>query len=104
MSYGVGRSVIWQLRTYRVHPGHMEDFRALWRDYVVPAREALGFVVQGGWYDADDDVFVWLVGHEAPQGWEALERHYYENAPRDTFPHNPRDFIAEVHTRLLHEA
>jgi NIPSNAP len=96
--------VIWQLRTYAIRPGHMDDFRALWRDYVVPARQSMGFVVQGGWFDPDGSVFVWLVGHEAPEGWEAAERHYYDNAPRERFPHDPREFVAEVQTMLLRQA
>jgi hypothetical protein len=33
-----------------------------------------------------------------------VERHYYENAPRERFPRDPREFVAEVHTRLLREA
>jgi hypothetical protein len=82
----------------------MDDFRALWRDYVVPARQSVGFVVKGGWFDADENLFVWLVGHEAPEGWEAVERDYYANAPRDQFPHDPREFVADVQTRVLHEA
>lgn len=96
--------MIWQLRTYRIRPGGMAGFRALWKDHVVPAREELGFVVNGGWFDEDADVFVWLVGHDAPDGWDAVEQAYYANARRETFPQDPREFVTEVETRLLREA
>jgi hypothetical protein len=82
----------------------MEDFRALWRDHIVPVRTELGFVIKGGWIDESSDVFIWLVGHEAPDGWDAAERTYYADPRRETFPHNPREFVEEIHTRLLVEA
>jgi len=96
--------MIWQVRTYKIRPGHMDDFLALWKNWVVPTREDLGYVVRGGWYDADDDVFVWIVGHEAPDGWEAAEAAYYAHPRRDEFPHQPREFVADVQTRLMREA
>jgi hypothetical protein len=82
----------------------MADFRALWRDHIVPMRTELGFVVKGGWIDQTEDVFIWLVGHEAPMGWDAAEQTYYADPRRETFPRNPRDFVADVQTRLLTEA
>jgi hypothetical protein len=96
--------VLWQLRTYTVRPNCMDDFRALWKDHIAPARTELGFVVKGGWFDAHDNVFVWMVGHEAPDGWEAAERTYYADPRRETFPRDPREFISEIHTRLLRDA
>ena len=96
--------MIWQLRTYEIRPGCMADFRVLWRHEIVPARTDLGFVVQGGWVDESANVFVWLVGHEAPAGWDAAEQAYYADGRRDAFSANPRDLVAKVHTRLLVEA
>jgi hypothetical protein len=96
--------MIWQLRTYRIKPGLMDEFRELWRNHVIPARTELGFTVAGGWYDEEEGVFVWLVGHEAPDGWEAAERSYYESPRREEFPSNPADFVAGIETRLLREA
>jgi hypothetical protein len=96
--------MIWQLRTYQLRPGHMDAFLALWRDHVVPARKAVGFEVKGGWYDETDAVFVWLVGHEALDGWERVEHDYYASGARESFPEDPREHVAEVQTRLLLEA
>jgi NIPSNAP len=96
--------MIWQLRTYRLEPEHMTPFLSLWREHIVPAREDLGFVVRGGWFDEDDGYFTWIVGHDAPNGWEAAEQSYYASPRRESFPHNPREFITDVQTRLLSEA
>jgi hypothetical protein len=96
--------MIWQLRTYRLRPGHLDAFLALWRNHIVPARQALGFVVKGGWYDEADAVFVWLIGHEAPNGWEEVEQNYHASGARENFPEDPREHVADVQTRLLVEA
>jgi hypothetical protein len=93
--------MICQLRSYRVRQGDMEEFVALWRDHVVPAREAHGFKVLGAWNDPEDGTFVWVVGHEAPDGWEAVERAYYESTERAALPRNPADFLESVDTKLL---
>jgi hypothetical protein len=96
--------MIWQLRTYQIAPRDMSAFRSLWRDHIVPAREELGFVVKGGWFDEPGGCFVWLVGHEAPDGWPAVEQMYYASGRRESFPRDPRDFVTDVQTRLLQEA
>jgi hypothetical protein len=96
--------VVWQLRTYRIRPGMMDEFRSFWAEHVVPAREALGFTVRGGWFDADDDVFVWIVGHPAPDGYEAAERAYQSHPRRGDFPRDPREFVSEFTSRLMQAA
>ena len=96
--------MIWQLRTYTIKPGCMTEFRALWRDHIVPLREAVGFTVAGGWYDEDDLLFVWAVGHEAPDGWDALEATYYADPRRGELPHDPNEFVAKIDKRLLRQA
>ena len=49
----------------------MDEFVALWRDHIVPARAVHGFTVLGAWRDLDDTTFTWVVGHDAPDGWDA---------------------------------
>jgi hypothetical protein len=77
-----------------------DAFLAFWRGEAVPLRERLGFTVGGGWLDEDANVFVWLVGHPAPDGWAATERAYYDSPLRDGMS-DPREFVAEFETRLL---
>jgi hypothetical protein len=96
--------MIWQLRTYRIRPGCMDQFRELWNGHIVPLRESLGFEVAGGWFDEDDGLFVWLVGHPAPDGWAAAEQSYYSDPGRSSLPRDPRDFVSEVETRLMQAA
>lgn len=94
--------MLWQLRTYRVKPGQMDEFVELFHEHLVPAREALGFTVVGSWRgESEPDEFVWIVGHEAPDGWEAIEGAYYASPERAAVPQDPKNFLTEVRTTLL---
>jgi hypothetical protein len=89
-----------QVRTYKIKPGDMEEFVALWRDHIVPARAAHGFQVLGAWND-DDGTFVWVVGHEAPDGWDAVEKAYYDSPERQGVPRNPSELMDGAETKVL---
>jgi hypothetical protein len=91
-----------QLRTYKIKDGAMAEFVALWRDHVVPAREAHGFRVLGAWNDEQDGTFVWVVGHDAPDGWGAAENAYYDSPERQNLPRNPADLMDGADTKVLH--
>jgi hypothetical protein len=88
-----------EVRTYQVHPGAMDEFVALWRDHIVPVREQYGYQVLGAWHD--DETFVWVVGHEAPDGWEAAEKTYYDAPERAALPRDPKDFLQSAQTKVL---
>jgi hypothetical protein len=93
--------MICQHRTYQVRPGVMDEFVALFRDHLVPLREAYGYQVLGAWNDADSGTFVWVVGHEAPDGWDAAEKAYYDAPERAELPANPSDYLESSQTQLL---
>src|SRR3954447_1088685 len=90
-----------QLRRYRVRTDGWDEFVSLVLDHIVPAREALGFRVEGVWGDREDGTFVWIVSHDAPDGWEAIERAYYESPGRNSLPRDPKDFLLEVDMKVL---
>jgi hypothetical protein len=90
-----------QVRTYKIKPGDMDEFVALWRDHIVPAREAHGYQVLGAWNDAGDGTFVWVVGHEAPDGWDAAEKIYYASPERANVPRDPAEMMDGAETKVL---
>jgi NIPSNAP protein len=90
-----------QVRTYKIKPGDMEEFVALWRDHIVPARAAHGFQVLGAWNDVEDGTFAWVVGHEAPDGWDAIEKAYYDSPERQGVPRNPSELMDGAETKVL---
>jgi hypothetical protein len=89
-----------QHRRYHVREGAMDEFVALWRDHIVPAREAHGFQVLGAWNDPEDGTFIWVVCHEAPDGWEAADRQYYESPERRGVPRDPNELLVPGETQL----
>jgi hypothetical protein len=90
-----------QVRTYKVREGDMDEFVALWRDHVVPARAQHGFTVLGAWRDDDSATFTWVVGHEAPDGWDAVDKAYYDSPERASLPRNPGDHLTDVQTLVM---
>ena len=85
-----------QLRVYKVKDGRMEEFVALWRDHLVPAREHHGFTIEGAWHD--DSTFAWVVHHD---DFERAEAVYYDSPERAAAPVEPKTLLDEVDVRLL---
>jgi ketosteroid isomerase-like protein len=52
----------WQLNSYRVKDGALEDFAREWHERVLPLRRTSGFEVLGPWTTTQR--FLWLVGHD----------------------------------------
>ena len=90
-----------QLRRYKVRTEDWDEFVALFFEHIVPAREALGFRVDGVWGDRESGTFAWVVSHEAADGWEAVDRAYYESPERQSVPRDPRELLLEVDLQVL---
>jgi len=89
----------WQLRMYRVKTGELDRWVEEWRATVRPLRDAMGFEVLGPWI-GEDDLFVWLIGHE---DLEAADAAYYASPERAALDPDPARLLAEVQTFLLEE-
>lgn len=83
----------YQLRRYRVRDGCIDEFVEVWRDQIVPLREAMGFVVVGGWFLAETYEFVWIVGH---QDLEAASAEYYQSPGRAALSPSPGSYLEHV--------
>lgn len=91
-----------QLRIYRIKPGAMDEFVALWRDHVVPARVAYDFVVTGAWITEDGADFCWVVSVDGDAAaFAAIDARYYDSPERAGLPKNPADFIEQMDLRLM---
>ncbi|HEU4657496.1 MAG TPA: hypothetical protein VFR97_08225 [Capillimicrobium sp.] len=88
-----------QLRTYRLRDGAVDEFLALWRDHVVPARRALGFEVVGAWLDRERREFTWIASHPAPDGLEAAERRYLDSPEKAAIPRRPGELFESSSVR-----
>jgi hypothetical protein len=82
-----------QLRTYRIEAGKLDDFVREWRDLILPLRRRLGFSVVGPWVDPEESRFVWVIGYDGDIR-EANER-YYRSEEREAMNPDPARLIVE---------
>ncbi len=89
-----------QLRRYRTAPGEAPRFASEWKSGVVPLRERHGFTIVGGWVVedevGDDDEFVWVIGYEGPESFEAAEAGYFASAERSTLDPDPARLVVSA--------
>ena len=90
-----------QLRIYAMKPGRMDEFLALWRDHVVPARQAHGFEIVSAWINREADEFAWIVRSTGPEGFAEADEAYYRSPERTALPWNPLDAIASVQLHMV---
>ena len=91
----------YQLRTYTMKPGLMDEFIENWRRYFVPTREAHGFTIVGSWINHEAYEFIWLVSYAGPEGYTAAEDVYLASAERAAIPWDPKPYIEKMELRIL---
>jgi hypothetical protein len=93
--------VRYQLRDYTVREGALDEFVREWRERIVPIRERFGFVVAGAWVVEGESRFVWVVGYDGPEGFEARDREYYDSPERAALDPSPARHIAEMRLAMM---
>lgn len=83
----------YQLRHYKIRPGTMSAFLAAWLNGVYPLRQRFGFTFAGAWQVEGRDEFVWIIGHDGPEGLEAADKRYYDSRERKTMDPDPAQYI-----------
>ena len=86
----------YELRSYKIQSGRLNEFAAAWKKGVVPLREQYGFSLHGAWAVDDTDEFIWVLGHADVESFESANRRYYESDARKSLDPDPAQFIAEV--------
>jgi hypothetical protein len=94
-------SAAWQLRRYQVKDGEIDTFVKLWREEVVPAREAYGFRVESAWTGTDGREFGWIVSHPDASQFEVAEKAYYASPERAAISTDPASFLDEAKTWMV---
>lgn len=89
----------YQLRDYRVLPGRLDDFVALWKSQVVPLRERMGFTVAGAWCSPETNRFVWVVGYDGD--FEAADAAYYASPERRRVSPDPADLLDQTSAEFV---
>jgi NIPSNAP len=82
-----------ELRDYTIRHGEMDEWIARWKASVVPLREAAGFHIVGAWVDRQNDRFVWLLGYDGADGFDAANGRYYASPGRTSVRPEPAELI-----------
>jgi hypothetical protein len=89
----------YRLRIYEVKQGEMAAWVDEWSRLIRPLREQLGFRVLGAWAAAESSTFVWLLGYDGLDGYEAADAAYYASPERAAVDPDPARHL--VSTRQL---
>ena len=85
-----------QLRTYTINRGALDTFVDEWQHTIKPLREKLGFTVPAAWTVPAANQFVWLLGYDGPEDWDALDRAYHASSERKAMQPDPGRLIARM--------
>jgi hypothetical protein len=88
--------VEYRLRIYTVKAGEMSAWIDEWSRLVRPLREKLGFTILGAWAGEETDTFVWLLGYDGPEGYEASDAAYYASPERAALDPDPARHLAST--------
>jgi NIPSNAP protein len=90
--------VRYQLRSYSVKAGELDDWLEEWREKVYPLRLQCGFCVVGAWVNRAQNRFVWVLGHE---DFERADRDYYASPARAAMEPDPARHLEATENVLL---
>jgi hypothetical protein len=87
-------SGVWQLRIYTINRGRLDDFADAWLEGVYPLRLRHGFKIPAAWLIRETNQFVWVLGYDGPEDWDAAQAAYYGSTERTSLEVDPLQFIA----------
>lgn len=89
-----------QLRTYDIKPGSMDDWLVLFREKVVPLHEKYGIPVRTAWVDRERSQFVWVREFVGEGTVEEQEQRYRASGERtQVIGDAPMAFILQMDVR-----
>ena len=92
--------MIYEVRTYDIKPGAMDEWLVLFRDKVVPLHEKYGIPVRAAWVDHERAQFVWVREFVGEGTAEEQEQHYRASEERTrVIGDAPKAFIVQMEVR-----
>lgn len=91
----------YQLRSFRIRAGHMDQFLSAWLAGVYPLRLKFGFTFAGAWCVEGADEFVWVIGYDGPDGFATADKRYYESPERKGLSPDPAQYIEAPVNRMM---
>ncbi|RYC05932.1 NIPSNAP family protein [Nocardioides zhouii] len=97
--------MVFQLRTYQIKPGGMDEWLELFHGAVVPLHEKYGLPVRAAWFDREGSTFTWvreLIGEGTAEEQEARYRETEERTR--VLGDRPKTFIDSMKVREVERA
>ncbi len=86
-----------ELRQYRIMPGHHDDWIKLMEEEIIPFQTSKGMVIVGSWWDEQDpEHYIWLRRFESE---EERERQYEAVYQSDRWKNDISDRVGEIMDR-----
>ena len=69
--------MIYQLRTYTVNKGMMDDWVSLFNDKIIGIQENCGIKVEAAWVNLDQNQFIWIRSFSDSEDVKVKEAAFY---------------------------
>ena len=93
--------MIYQLRTYTVNRGMMDDWVALFNNELVGIMDQYGIKVTGAWVNQDENLFIWIRAFNDADDVAAKEASFYASPEWNTVMDRARSHLARIHVETM---
>ena len=88
--------MIYQLRTYTVNKGKMDDWVSLFNDKIVAIQENCGIKVEAAWVNLDQNQFIWIRSFTDSDDVKVKESAFYASPEWNAVMDHARSHLARI--------
>ncbi len=93
--------MIYQLRTYTVNRGMMDDWVDLFNDKLVPYQQQYGINIDGIWVNEAKDLFIWIRSFNDAEDVTAKEAAFYASPEWQGIMDHARSHLARIEVETM---
>ena len=93
--------MIYQLRTYTVNRGMMDQWVELFNDKLVGIQAQYGIAVDDAWVNEDDNVFIWVRSFADADDVKAKEAAFYASPEWNEIVDHARSHLARIQVETM---
>ena len=93
--------MIYQLRTYTVNKGMMDDWVNLFNDKLVGIMADNGIQVEDAWVNLDKNQFIWIRSFASAEDVAVKEAAFYDSAQWNAVVDDARKHLARIHVEPM---
>jgi hypothetical protein len=93
--------MIYQLRTYTVNRGMMDQWVKYFNETVVPIQKKHGIKVDGEWVNDDKNQFIWIRSFASVDDMKAREKAFYDSPEWKAVQDKARSHLARIEVQQM---